>query len=191
MPEVPRFGWRTLLASTLLALIAATAVVVVLDGDDDRPTAADRTVTIPLTPAEPVDPAEATFTEFGGDVVALASLRGTPVVVNFFASFCIPCITEMPAFEEVHQELGDRVTFLGLAVADRKDDAEDLVERTKVTYRTAQDRDGSVIEALGAGIRLPATVLLDAHGNVVARHLGQLDADELRSLLAEELEITS
>lgn len=191
MPEVPRFGWRTLVASTLLALIASAAVVVVLGGgDDDGPKATGSTVTIPLTPSDPVDPDQATFTEFGGGDVALASLRGRPVVVNFFASFCTPCIEEMPAFEEVHQELGDQVTFLGLAVADRGDDALDLVKRTKVTYRTAQDRDGSVIEAFG-GTLLPTTVLLDADGEVVARRLGALSADDLRELLDEELGITS
>jgi thiol-disulfide isomerase/thioredoxin len=192
MPEVPRFGWRTLVVSTVLALIAAVAVVVVLGGGDDGGSDRSSVVTIPLVPdGEPVDPDEATFTEFDGEVVALSSLRGTPVVVNFFASFCTPCITEMPAFESVHQALGDQVTFLGLAVADRTDEAQDLVERTKVTYRTAQDRDASVIEALGGGTHLPTTVLLDADGNVVARHLGQLDADELRDLLSEELGIIS
>jgi thiol-disulfide isomerase/thioredoxin len=191
MPEVPRFGWRTLVVSTVLALIAAVAVVVVLGGDDGSSGKNSSVVTIPLIPdGEAVDPDEATFTEFDGDVVPLSSLRGTPVVVNFFASFCTPCITEMPAFESVHQALGDQVTFLGLAVADRTDEAQDLVERTKVTYRTAQDRDASVIEALGGGTHLPTTVLLDADGNVVARHLGQLDADELRDLLSEELGIT-
>jgi thiol-disulfide isomerase/thioredoxin len=182
MPEVPRFGWRTLVVSTVLALIAAVAVVVL--GGDDGSSGKNSSV------GEAVDPDEATFTEFDGDVVPLSSLRGTPVVVNFFASFCTPCITEMPAFESVHQALGDQVTFLGLAVADRTDEAQDLVERTKVTYRTAQDRDASVIEALGGGTHLPTTVLLDADGKVVARHLGQLDADELRDLLAEELGIT-
>ncbi len=193
MPEVPRFGWRTLVVSTVLALIAAVAVVVVLGGGDDGD--ADQrssVVTIPLIPdGEHVDPDEATFTEFDGEVVPLSSLRGTPVVVNFFASSCIPCITEMPAFETVHQEVGDQVTFLGLAVADRTDEAQDLVERTEVTYRTAQDRDGSVIESLDAGSHLPATVLLDSDGAVVARHLGQMDADELRSFLAAELGIRS
>jgi thiol-disulfide isomerase/thioredoxin len=192
MPEVPRFGWRTLVVSTVLALIAAVAVVVVLGGSDDGDSdKRSSVVTIPLVPdGEHLDPDEATFTEFDGEVVPLSSLRGTPVVVNFFASSCIPCITEMPAFEAVHQDVGDQVTFLGLAVADRKDEAQDLVERTKVTYRTAQDRDASVIEALGGGTHLPSTVLIDADGNVVARHLGQLDADELRDLLAEELGIT-
>ena len=42
-------------------------------------------------------------------------LTGAPVVVNFFASWCVPCVEEMPAIEAVHQSLGDRVTFVGLA----------------------------------------------------------------------------
>lgn len=193
VPEIPRFGWRTLLLSTLLALIAAAAVVVVLGGDDDGGDSPSTvaTVTIPLVPEVTVPVDQATFTEFDGEEVALSSLRGTPVVVNFFSSTCVPCITEMPDFEEVHRQLGDQVTFLGLAVADRKDEAQELVETTKVTYRTAQDRDASVMTSLGGGTRLPGTVLLDADGNVVARHLGQLSADELRELIADELGIRS
>jgi cytochrome c biogenesis protein CcmG/thiol:disulfide interchange protein DsbE len=102
----------------------------------------------------------------------------------------VPCVTEMPDLEEVHRELGDQVTFLGLALQDRPEDALDLVERTGVTYRTAQDKDASVIAALG-GTLLPTTVLLDADGEVVTVHSGQLDADDLRDLLADELGIAT
>jgi thiol-disulfide isomerase/thioredoxin len=191
VPDVPRLPWRLVLASTVLALIAATATYVLLDdGDDADEPPPETTGTITLTPQPTeVDASEATFTEFDGTEVALASLRGTPVLVNFFASFCTPCITEMPALEEVHQALGDQVVFLGLAVADREDEALDLVKRTQVTYRTAQDPDSSVITALGGTI-LPTTVLLDADGKVVETHEGALDADELRELLADELGIT-
>jgi thiol-disulfide isomerase/thioredoxin len=190
VPEVPRFSWRVLAASTALALIAAIATYVILDGDDDDPVATGPTVTIPLVPdSGDVDPQSAAFTEFGSEApVPLSSLRGKPVVVNFFASYCVPCITEMPAFEQVHQQMGDQVTFLGLAVADRQDEATDLVERTGVTYRTASDFQSEVITALG-GTKLPTTVLLDADGQVVAVHPGALDADDLRDLLAEELGI--
>lgn len=190
MPEVPRFGWRVLLASTLLAAIAATGTYVVLAGGDDDPADPGDIAQIELDPeTAPGDVDTIRFTEFDGTEVTLASLRGKPVVVNFFASTCAPCITEMPDLEAVHQALGDRVTFLGLAVADRKDDAQKLVDRTGVTYRTAQDRDGSILEAL-RGTVLPTTVLLDADGNVVATHNGQLDADQLRELLSEKLGIS-
>ena len=64
-----------------------------------------------------------------------------------------------------------------------------LVDQTGVTYPTALDQDGSVIAALGAGTVLPTTVLLDAEGAVVTTHNGELDADELRALLADDLGI--
>ena len=181
-----RLPLRFVVLSTVVALAAALATYALLS-DDDTSSPQDR---IDLTPdGEAAKGAvDATFTTFEGDPVTLSSLRGTPVLVNFFASTCVPCVTEMPALEEVHQQLGDQVKFLGLAMQDRPEDAEALVERTGVTYPTAQDKDGSVIAALG-GTVLPTTVLLDADGRIVATHSGQLKADQLRSLLADELSI--
>ncbi|MFZ6004303.1 MAG: TlpA family protein disulfide reductase [Actinomycetota bacterium] len=187
MPRAPRPPLRLLALSTTLALAAAIGTYTLLDDDDEPALSTD---SIRLTPADEAegDTDSVAFTTFEGDEVALSSLRGTPVLVNFFASTCVPCITEMPALEEVHQELGDQVTFLGLALQDRPEDALDLVERTGVTYRTAQDKDASVITALG-GTVLPTTVLLDADGRILTSRSGQLDADELRQIIADELGI--
>lgn len=188
MPEAPRLPLRYLALSTILALAAAAATFVVLR--DDEPTAS--VDTMELTPDAGTgsgDVAGVTFTTFEGDEVALSSLAGTPVLVNFFASTCVPCVTEMPALQAVHEQLGDQVLFLGLAMQDRPEDAQALIERTGVTYRTAQDKDGSVITALG-GTVLPTTVLLDAGGKIVASHSGQLDEDGLRSFLDDGLGIT-
>jgi len=183
VPQVPRPPLRLLALSTTIALAAAIGTYALLS-DDDPATVG----TVTLTPADGSadDSDGVSFTTFEGDTVALSSLRGTPVLVNFFASTCVPCITEMPDLEAVHQEVGDQVTFLGLALQDRPDDARALIARTGVTYRTAQDKDGSVIAALG-GTVLPTTVLLDADGSVLATRSGQLDAADLRSLLADEL----
>ncbi len=187
MPDPRRPSWRLLLVSTALALAAATGTYVLLADDD--PVDPTSSGSLELTPEASLPEAdEARFTTFDGDEVALSSLRGTPMVVNFFASTCIPCITEMPAFEEVHQELGDQVTFLGLAVADRPEDAEAMVDQTGVTYRTGQDRDGEVISALG-GTVLPTTVLLGADGEIVATRAGEISGGELRRLLVDELGI--
>lgn len=183
MPRAPRFPLRLLLLSSVLALLAAVGTYVVLDSrdDDDRPS-------IELDKVEE-GAGEVTFTTYDDVVVPLADLRGGPVLVNFFASTCTPCIKEMPDLEEVHQELGDQVTFLGLAVADRPENALDLVERTGVTYRTALDPESRVITALASTSFLPTTVLLDSAGNVVGSHTGQLDADGIRQLLADGLGI--
>ncbi len=169
--------------SVVLALAAAIGTYSLLR-DDSRATSTSGG-TLRLTPE---DPAGAFFTTFEGQKVALSSLQGTPVLVNFFASTCVPCVTEMPAFEEVHRELGHKVTFLGLAMQDRPEDAQALIARTGITYRTGQDKDASAITALG-GTMLPTTVLLDADGKIVATHVGKLDADGLRSLLADKLSI--
>lgn len=189
MPASPRLPWRVVALSTALATTAAVGTYVVLADDDTE--SGSVPPTLELTPDEELPAgADVTFTTFAGDEVALASLRGRPVIVNFFASDCVPCITEMPAFEEVFQDVGSEVSFLGLAVADRADEAQALVERTGVTYPTAQDRDSTVITALG-GTVLPTTVLLDADGAILASRYGELDADELRALLADELGIAT
>lgn len=190
MPAGRRLPLRAIALSTVVALAAAVGTYAVLSDDDGTGTTTVGSIELTPETGRP-DGDEVRFTTFEGDTVALSSLRGRPVVVNFFASTCVPCITEMPAFEEVHQELGDAVTFLGLAAAgDRPEDALALVERTGVTYRTARDVDASVITELG-GTALPTTALLDADGSVVTVHTGKLDADELRALLADELGITS
>jgi thiol-disulfide isomerase/thioredoxin len=180
-----RLPWTAVALSTVLALGAAVATYQLLTNDDAAEPPGD---SLSLTPDDPVAPADASFTTFEGETVALPSIYGAPTVVNFFASTCVPCVTEMPAFEEVHQALGDDVAFLGLAVADRPEDALALVEDTGVTYPTAQDKDGSVIAALG-GIVLPTTVLLRADGSIATTHTGELTADELTALIADELSI--
>ena len=181
------------MVSTAIALLAAAGTVVLLSDEreprrDEGPEGSDGP-TVTLVPAEDVPSFEqAVFTTFDGEDVPLRTLRGRPTVVNFFASYCTPCITEMPAFEDVYADIGPRgeVAFLGLAVSDRTEDAEQLVADTGVTYPTAEDKDGSVIAAL-EGVVLPTTVLLDAEGEVVARRSGALSADDLRRLLEDEL----
>jgi thiol-disulfide isomerase/thioredoxin len=189
---VPRSSWltpRLLVVSTVVALLAAVATYVALDGGGTEREGAT-TGTLPLSPSDDDPDEEVSFTTFDGDVVPLSSLQGAPVLVNFFASTCVPCVTEMPAFEEVFQEVGDEVRFLGLAMQDRPEDALELIERTGITYPAAQDKDGSVITALG-GTVLPTTVLLDADGEILETHTGKLDADDLRQLLADELGVTA
>jgi thiol-disulfide isomerase/thioredoxin len=186
VPEPPRLPLRLVALSTGLALAAAVGAYALLADDGDEPAAS----TLELTPQdERPDPDKVTYTTFDGETVALASLRGTPTVVNFFASTCAPCVKEMPALETVHRGLQEQVAFLGLAVGDRPEDAQALVDQTGVTYPTALDNDGAVIDAL-EGTLLPTTVLLDADGEVVARHSGELTADDLRSLVAESFGIS-
>jgi cytochrome c biogenesis protein CcmG, thiol:disulfide interchange protein DsbE len=121
----------------------------------------------------------------GAEPIDLASLQGVPTVVNFWASFCAPCVREMPALEEVHIAAGDAVTFLGVAVQDRVEDALELADRTGVTYLLATDPSGAYFTAAGATL-LPTTLVLDGDGEIVRRLTGEITAEELVEVLAEE-----
>jgi cytochrome c biogenesis protein CcmG, thiol:disulfide interchange protein DsbE len=183
----PRLPLRVIAASTVVALAAAVVTYQVLaGGDDGTPDQAVEMGLVPMDDARPADElAGVTFQDLGGTTSALGELHGDPVLVNYFASWCVPCKTEMPALEEVHQELGDQVTFLGLAINDRPEDVRRTVDDTGVTYRIGRDVDDRVFTATGALGPLPATVLLDEGGSVVEIHRGELTADDVRSLLAE------
>lgn len=121
-----------------------------------------------------------------GGVQELAEVAGvgTPVVLNFWSSTCIPCLKEMPAIEQVAQEQGDSLTVVGVNTTDTEQAGNDMVARTGVTYRNARDPRSEIFATFG-GIALPRTVLIDGDGTVVATHSGELTADELTTLLDE------
>lgn len=111
--------------------------------------------------------------------------RGRRLVVNFFASWCAPCLAEMPGFERTSQDLGDRVAFLGINLQDNPE-ARQVVERTGITYDVARDTSGSLFQSFGA-IAMPTTVLIDANGQLVDLISGELSARSLRERIDKAL----
>jgi thiol-disulfide isomerase/thioredoxin len=142
-----------------------------------------------LVPKAGTGPALPAFTlsSFGGDgTVSASDFGGRPLVLNFWASWCPFCVEEMPGFEQVHQELGDAVAFLGVDLQDDPKLARDLVGRTGVTYQLAVDPDGSLFAAVG-GTGMPTTLLVSADGRIEEHVTGPLTAEQLRELILEEL----
>lgn len=178
--RLPRgFGWALVLAG----VVSVVAVWVLSGAESDDPDS----VTLPGTPTTVVDAAgtaapSTTFETFDGASSSLAAYRGRPLVVNFWASSCVPCLTEMPAFEEVHAEVGGDIAFLGLNVADSAERGRQMADRTGVTYDLARDPQGLVARELGS-TTLPTTAIIDADGRVVDVHVGALDANELRAAI--------
>jgi cytochrome c-type biogenesis protein len=185
--------WQVVVAvAAAVVLVGALVVKVVDDGSSGADVEAeDRSDgTAPLPPGQLArrgDPLpELSIERHDGGTLQLAELEGRPAVINFFASWCAPCVAEMPEFEAVHQELGDEVTFVGVAATDDRDAEMELIERTGVTYETVRDPKGDVMTALGV-LGLPATVLVGADGRIAEYHLGELDGQELRALVDEHL----
>lgn len=120
----------------------------------------------------------------GTTVVLTDVVDGRPLVLNFFASWCAPCRAEMPDFAAVHRDVGDRVSFLGLAMQDTRDAGAELVELTGVGYPWGLDPTGEIFAALG-GFAMPTTVYVAADGEIVATDSGAVDEADLRDRLAD------
>lgn len=126
------------------------------------------------------------YTTFDGEEASVADYAGTPMVVNFFASWCVPCVREMPAFEQVHQDVGDQVAFVGVNVQDSETEGQAIVDDTGITYDVGRDPDGSLLASFG-GVAMPTTVLVDADGTIVRVLSGATTAEELRAAIDEDL----
>lgn len=122
-----------------------------------------------------------------GSLVTLDDFTGTPMVVNFWASWCPSCVAEMSAaFKPVEQDLGDRVTFIGVNIQDDRDKALELLAETGVDWNSVENEDGSLWTELG-GLAMPFTVFIDENGNVVDKHNGPLNESLLRDRIDEHL----
>ncbi len=181
-----RIPLPAVLLSTALALAAALGTFALLDDGGDGASGDDPAEGYELTPAGdvPGSVGEVRLAPLdGGEERRLGELVGArPIVVNFFASWCAPCVEEMPAFEAVHQDVGDQVTLIGMANQDSPDDALATVAATGVTYPTYGDPDSDALTFFG-GLAMPTTVFIDTDGEVVEVHSGPLTEDELRSKL--------
>jgi cytochrome c biogenesis protein CcmG, thiol:disulfide interchange protein DsbE len=122
--------------------------------------------------------------------VALASYRGRPLVVNLWATWCEPCIQEMPAFQQVATDTQGKVAFLGVNEADDPDAARAFVAKLGITYDLATDPNQGFFDRTGA-YGMPTTLFVDPQGTIAYRHTGPLDGPKLRRLLAEHLSFFS
>lgn len=129
---------------------------------------------------------ERTFETFEGERTSLQEFEGEPLVVNFWASWCPPCVAEMPDFERVHLARQDEVRFVGLNTQDGLTEAEALVEQTGVTYDLGLDPDGDLFRDFEV-IAMPSTYFVNRAGAIVHRHAGILSEAELHELIDEHL----
>ncbi|MEO5575248.1 MAG: TlpA disulfide reductase family protein [Gaiellaceae bacterium] len=116
----------------------------------------------------------------GKGELSLRSLRGRPVVLNFWASWCGPCKDEAPVLEAAAKRWrGQDVAFVGVDVKDFRGDARDFLARYGVTYPNVYDGKGSTVGRYGVR-RFPETYFVNADGKVVYRIAGAVqDAEEI------------
>ena len=123
--------------------------------------------------------------------MTLASLRGRPAAINFWASWCSPCHKEAPELEQVARQLRGRARLVGIDWTDGAGAARSYVRQYELTYPNLIDADGATGSKFGLN-GLPTTFILDPQGRITdvlrgpqtadsllrALHLSQLDEDE-------------
>lgn len=180
--QVRIFAW-------LAAAVAVVVAFAVVSGSSGGGVSVSGTA----APGEPAP--DVRLTDFDGKEFTLADLEGKPLVVNFWATWCPFCVAEMPGFEKVHQSVKDEVAFLGIDQCETcqggsLDAARDLAKETGVTYRLAEDPNGSVFVAFG-GSSMPTTLFINEDGEVVERVGGMLEEGQLRDLVERLFGVTS
>ena len=112
----------------------------------------------------------------------VAALRGFPIVVNVWASWCGPCRYEFPAFQQAAAKYGKRVAFLGVDSQDSDDAAATFLQEAPVPYPSYTDPDEEIVDSIGVTRGLPATAFYDRDGELVySTYIPYENASELRT----------
>lgn len=126
-----------------------------------------------------------TGTTLTGETFDLATTRGRPTVVNFFASWCPPCNSEAPdlvAFAAAHPE----ASFVGVAVNDERADTEAFVDKYGIVYPVVYDAEGGTGDDWGV-TGIPTTFFLDAQGTIKDTIVGAASREQFEASLQKAL----
>ncbi|MCL7453924.1 MAG: TlpA family protein disulfide reductase [Anaerolineae bacterium] len=134
-----------------------------------------------------VDGAETSLSEVLG--------LGRPVVLNMWAGLCPPCRLEMPDFQEVSQEFGDKISIVGLDVGPftnlgSSQDGRALIQELGITYLTGTTTDPAVVKEYQL-LGMPTTYFIKPDGQILRRWTGLLTADKLTELVQELIEASA
>ncbi len=194
--EHGRIGYGRYARYTPAVIAAGIIAALVLIGVWQRQPGSDSTAAGRLV-GKPAP--EATLTLFDGTTLRLADLRGSVVVLNFWASWCAPCERELPRFQSLSDawsQAGEPVRVIGIGVKrDYGEGARALVQRLRLTFPIGRDTAGNdevlgPIQAAYGVSSLPTTVFIRADGTVASIHIGELTEAQIRQYAAQAQEGT-
>ena len=117
-------------------------------------------------------------------VLSLEGLRGRPVVLNFWASWCLSCRDEARVLEAGWRAHGPEVAFVGVAINDEGDASRGFISEYGKTYLLGPDEDGSIAVDYGL-FGVPETFFIDGEGRILSKHVGPLAEADLETRIAE------
>ena len=141
--------------------------------------------------AQQVKPApDFSLTDLQGRKLNLADYRGKVILLDFWATWCVPCQTEIPRFIEWQKKYGDQgFQVIGISMDDDARAARKFVKRYKLNYPVVMGSE-KLAKSYGGILGLPANLIVDREGRIVAKHVGETDLAvleaEIRSQLSEK-----
>ena len=125
-----------------------------------------------------------TLRRLDGQSLRLAELRGRVVVLNFWATWCSPCVQEMPLFQQYAQRYPSELVVVGVNLQENLDIVQAFVTKIGVSYPIVLDENGAVSELFRV-VGLPDTFIIDQEGVIRKRHIGSLSRDQLDAYLIQ------
>lgn len=120
-------------------------------------------------------PPEMTLPDLDGESLALSDLRGRVVVLNFWATWCPPCVKEMPSLQKLHEALADKgLSVVAVSVDERYSDIERFVESFDLTFPILHD-EGMKVSRLYQTFKFPETYIIGRDGRLRSKVVGERD----------------
>lgn len=120
-----------------------------------------------------------------GGEISLSDLRGKIVIVNFWATWCGPCVKELPHFEEIHKKYAGDVYVVALHSNLVTEDVQAYLDKTEYTFPFGLDKTGEIIQSFGGSTMLPQTVVIDKNGVITYNAVGSVTLESLEALIAQ------
>jgi Thiol-disulfide isomerase and thioredoxins len=138
---------------------------------------------------------EMSWTRFDGTAQRLGDLRGRVVILDFWATYCPPCIEEIPHLKALQEEYGpDKLQVIGLHVGGNEDKPKvpGFMARLNITYPLATPEDALTSAVLGTDSRIPQTAVFDKSGKMMTKVVGFDESirDELDKAVAKAVNIS-
>lgn len=183
LDEMKKYSW-------FLIILLAVGSIACGNGEEQSQTEETTTVETDQSNNSDADYVEqATFTDFEGNEVAISDFKGKVVLIDFWETWCKPCLASFPTMQKIQEEYPD--SFVVLAVTpgftDSKEDAQEFAEDNDYTFEYLMDSN-NVHQKLGVQ-GIPYKVYVDADGNFIEKSMGtsgpQGDYDKLKKIIEE------